>query len=67
MTPLALTLSACQVAFVATGESKADALASIFDPALPFEASLPSARVRQGGGAEAPTWFVDEPAARLIQ
>ena len=54
-----------QVAFVATGDSKADVLAQIFDPAIPLEQSLPSARVRQRG-TELPTWFVDAGAASKI-
>ena len=52
-----------QVAFVATGASKAEALARNFDAGVPAEERLPCARVRQADGDGAPTWFVDVAAA----
>lgn len=59
------THSFAQVAFVATGESKAPVLRHIFDASVPFEDSLPSARIRQRD-TELPTWFVDTPAASQL-
>jgi 6-phosphogluconolactonase/glucosamine-6-phosphate isomerase/deaminase len=60
--PLPSVAPRAQVAFVATGESKAPVLRHIFDGSVPFEESLPSARIRQRD-TELPTWFVDTPAA----
>ena len=56
-----------QVAFVATGESKAPILQQVFDAAVPLHLALPSARVRQGGGSQLPTWFTDEAAVAALR
>jgi 6-phosphogluconolactonase len=52
---------ALNVAFVATGASKADAIKSVFDSSIPLDQSLPSARIRQRN-TELPVWFVDTAA-----
>ena len=56
-----------QVAFVATGESKAPILQQVFDAAVPLHPALPSARVRQGGGSQLPTGFTDAAAVAALR
>lgn len=53
-------------AFVACGEGKAAVVKQIFDSAVPADESLPAARVRQAGGAQLPTWFMDVPACSQL-
>jgi len=53
---------ALRVVFVATGEGKKETLATILDQP---ELGLPCSRVRPTGGSV--SWFVDEPAASLVQ
>jgi 6-phosphogluconolactonase/glucosamine-6-phosphate isomerase/deaminase len=54
-----------QVAFPITGAGKAGVLAAVLDPSVPAQQALPSARVRQAGGAP-PTWIVDAAAAAKL-
>jgi len=54
-----------QVAFVATGESKAAILQQVFDASVPPSEALPAARVRQSD-TQLPTWFTDLPAVALL-
>jgi 6-phosphogluconolactonase/glucosamine-6-phosphate isomerase/deaminase len=61
-----LIAAASRVAFVALGEGKAAILASVFDPEVAEDDRLPAARVRQAGGKELPTWFVDPPAVSKL-
>jgi 6-phosphogluconolactonase/glucosamine-6-phosphate isomerase/deaminase len=61
-----LIAAASRVAFVALGEGKATILASVFDPEVAEDDRLPAARVRQAGGKELPTWFVDPPAVSKL-
>jgi 6-phosphogluconolactonase/glucosamine-6-phosphate isomerase/deaminase len=61
-----LISAAQRVAFVALGEGKAGVIASVFDAKVEGEDRLPAARVRQAGGNEPPTWFVDPPAVSKL-
>jgi 6-phosphogluconolactonase len=61
-----LIAEAERVAFVATGEGKAAVIAHIFDDGVAPDARLPAARVRQAGGHQPPTWFVDGPACSKL-
>ncbi len=58
--------AAANVAFVALGEGKAGVVKEIFDESVAPDARLPAARVRQSGGKELPTWFMDAPACSKI-